>query len=101
MDGGTTTVSKLVALMVTRRLQAACEDAKVLPKSQTGFRSGEGCAGQVAALVEACQRRAVADRATWLLFVDFAKAYDSVPRATTVCWRSCVRWACGDACSAT
>ena len=74
-----TTVSKLVALMVTRRLQAACEEANVLPKSQAGFRSGEGCAGQVAALVEACQRRAVAGRATWLLFVDFAKAYDSVP----------------------
>jgi hypothetical protein len=73
------TVCKLVASMVLCRMETAIEQADVLGRSQAGFRRKEECVAQAAALLEMCQRRRRAGLSTYLVFVDFQKAYDSVP----------------------
>ena len=71
-------VGKVFAKVFHRRLQTVVED--VVPDSQCGFRRGRGyidmifCAGQ---LVEKAREHIAT---VYLLFVDFRKAYDSIPR---------------------
>jgi len=72
-------VARLLAMLVLRRLAPAVEHARLLDRGQAGFRSREEAVSQVATLLEICGRRRCDDRVTYLLFLDFAAAYDSVP----------------------
>ena len=72
-------VAKVVCTLVNRRLCSEIEGAGRLIKEQAGFRRGEEGIGQVISLVEICARRCDAKLPTFIGFVDFSKAYDTVP----------------------
>jgi exonuclease III len=74
-------LGRLTSMLALRRLAPAVEAAGLLGLDQAGFRSREEAVAQVATLLEVCGRRRQSQAATYLLFVDFAKAYDSVPHA--------------------
>ena len=70
---------KVLCTVVTHRMKEALEDRGLLVCEQAGFRSKEECMGQVTALYEVCTRRAALDEPTYAAFIDFRKAYDTVP----------------------
>ena len=72
---------KILSSVLSRRLQRLAERKGLVNQAQAGFRSREEALGQVAALYEICRRRRIEGRRTLVMFVDFAKAYDSVPHA--------------------
>lgn len=77
-----TAAAKLVATMALARLVVAAERSGRVGRSQAGFRSREEAIMQVVSLQEAVMRRWLARQTTLLLFLDFRKAYDSVPHST-------------------
>jgi hypothetical protein len=72
-------LARLLAMMALQRLAPAVERRGLLGRSQAGFRSREEAVAQVATLLEVCGRRRSSGRPTYMLFLDFAQAYDSVP----------------------
>jgi hypothetical protein len=73
--------TKVLCALVNRRLAAALEATKRLCKEQAGFRRREECTAHVTSLFEVCGRRTAEKLPTYLMFVDYAKAYDTVPQA--------------------
>ncbi len=69
---------KIGATIVKLRLMKAADQHGWIRPEQAGFRVGEECAGQIATLLEVCQRRAIENKPTYLAFLDLKKAYDSV-----------------------
>ena len=72
-------VVKVVAKIIADRLAAGLSEAKSLAKEQGGFRIGEESVAQATALYEAVLRRKRQGKRTYVCFVDFKKAYDTVP----------------------
>ena len=70
---------KLLCMVVVRRIATALESQELLVPEQAGFRSREECVGQATALYEVCNRRAAKGLPTYAMFIDFRKAYDTVP----------------------
>jgi len=70
---------KLLTRIVATRISTALDAAGLLVSEQAGFRTREEAIGQATALFEAVQRRRLARRRTFLAFIDFQKAYDTVP----------------------
>ena len=73
------TFLKVLCKILSRRLQNIITDFKILKREQTGFKKDEECLGQVACLLEICQRRKIENKDTILCFLDLKKAYDLVP----------------------
>ena len=72
-------VMKLLLTIVAHRLDDACEEHNIYNSpSQAGFRQREECPLQVACLLEIGNREAHSSP-TYAAFVDFRKAYDTVP----------------------
>ena len=74
-------ILKVTCTLVYRRLTVALEEGNRLCKEQAGFRKAEEGMAQVTSLFEVCERRRAKNLPTYLMFVDFAKAYDTVPHA--------------------
>lgn len=73
-------VQKLVTRVVAGRLQRGFKAGLVLAREQAGFLAKEECLAQVASLLEVAQRRKWGwGRATYAAFIDFRKAFDTVP----------------------
>ncbi len=75
-------ILKVVTGILTQRLQTIIKNLppnRGLSVMQAGFRPTEECIGQVAALLEICQRRRVCGGDTYLAFLDLQKAFDRVP----------------------
>ncbi len=77
------TILKTLTSIMLKRLESWVEDNGILPEAQAGFRRGRGCVDHVFALDSAreifksrCKRRKL-----HLLFVDFARAFDSINHA--------------------
>ena len=70
---------KMLLTVLAKRLEGTLSRKGLLSREQAGFRAGEECVGQAAALLEVLQRRQVRGRRTYALFVDLSKAYDVVP----------------------
>lgn len=70
---------KMLLVILARRLEGTLSERGLLAREQAGFRAGEECVGQAAALLEVLQRRRVRGRRTYAMFVDLSKAYDVVP----------------------
>ena len=85
---------KLVTSLVSRRLQAALDATNPLCREQAGFRSKEECAAQIAALYDVCERRRRDRRTTFVTFIDFKTAFDSVPHAALL-YKLKARGVCG------
>ena len=73
------TLLKLLLAILTQRLTKYCETNKILGMEQAGFRRHEESVAQATALYEAIRRRLAKDLPTIGLFIDFKKAYDTVP----------------------
>lgn len=73
------TLLKVACSVAARRISAALEREKRLSTIQAGFRSKQECAAQVITLYEVCRRRTLEGEPTYLAFLDFRKAYDTVP----------------------
>jgi len=74
-----TTILKLLVGLLGRRIYVALEKSDLLFEGQGGFRDNEECILQVAALHDIVKRRRAANLETYLVFVDFKAAYDTVP----------------------
>ena len=72
-------IGKFMTKMVGNRLSGELERCQLLKVEQGGFRGSQEAVGHVAALYEICIRRKILGLDTFLLFLDVAKAYDSVP----------------------
>ena len=73
------TMQKLFAKILARRLQTACNNKGLIKREQAGFTTAGECTSQVACLLESCQRRKLSNQNTYLCFLDLRKAYDLVP----------------------
>jgi hypothetical protein len=76
---------KIVARIVAARLAKVCDKNNILTEFQAGFRRKEECMGQVIALAEITMRRQQKGMSTAVTFLDFQKAYDSVPHQALFC----------------
>ncbi|MCO5550338.1 hypothetical protein L7F22_003822 [Adiantum nelumboides] len=70
---------KIVTTILVTRIALTLEMRGFFLKGQAGFRFREECIGQVACLKEMVIRRKNDRKSTYAVFVDFRKAYDSVP----------------------
>jgi exonuclease III len=73
------TIVKLTTLVVNNRQSAALESQNHLIKEQAGFRKAEESVAHALALYEILKRRTNEDSRTYVMFIDFFKAYDTVP----------------------
>ena len=73
------TVLKLVCVVISDRVNDVAEERGLFSRAQAGFRRKEECVTQVAMVMEVIQRRRLAGRPTFAVFVDLKKAYDMVP----------------------
>jgi exonuclease III len=71
---------KVLSMVVIERIvKVLIDELGLLSNNQAGFRKREECMGHVIALHEMLQRRSEKGWDTWLCFIDFRKAYDTVP----------------------
>ena len=73
------TLLKLIMIIISKRINKIFEEKELFSPFQSGFRRLEECMTQFAAVYETVLRRKIAKKSTYLLFVDFKKAYDMVP----------------------
>ena len=72
------TLCKIYAKILAERLSNINAKFNIIRKEQSGFIKGEVGLNAVSSLVEICERRKEKNLETWLLFIDFKKAYDLV-----------------------
>jgi hypothetical protein len=65
-------------LLINSRLQRLLKEIGI--EEQNGFSSGRGCADGSFFIRQALKKRREHGQESWVLFVDLAKAFDSVPR---------------------
>ncbi|MCO5563787.1 hypothetical protein L7F22_017435 [Adiantum nelumboides] len=70
---------KILTTVVTRRMLQILEKRKFFNPAQAGFCTGEECIGQVACLKEIVKLRHKEGKPTYAAYIDFKKAYDTVP----------------------
>ena len=75
------TLLKLYTSLILKRLEKWVTKAKILPESQAGFRKKRGCVDHIFTLdaIREIFKRKIKKRKLYLLFVDFARAFDSIP----------------------
>jgi exonuclease III len=72
-------IVKILTMVILQRISSALEERAWFVPQQAGFRVREECAGHICALYEIISRRVLAEKTCYVAFVDFEKAYDSVP----------------------
>jgi exonuclease III len=72
-------VLKCLLAVMARRLEVSLTRNKLLCREQGGFRSGQEAIAQVIALSEIVRRRHLRNESTYGVFIDFRKAFPSVP----------------------
>ena len=71
---------KVYCKILLQRLEKWCETNEILEDEQNGFRKGRSCTDQLITLVGTIQSRMHYRQDTYVAFIDFSKAYDSVSR---------------------
>lgn len=72
------TISKLFGLVICKRLMHWVVQHNIISPQQVGFMQGKGCEDHVFALLETVRSQWRSNEPAYVLFVDIAKAYDSV-----------------------
>ena len=70
---------KILTSILKARLKNAALKHNLIRKEQAGFRPKEECMAQVISLYEIVNRRKLNGHETFACFIDFRKAYDTVP----------------------
>jgi len=70
---------KLLMTIISQRLQDVCQAKGIIRRWQAGFMRNEEGPMQVASLFDIAARRQAAGLPTYAGFIDFRKAYDTVP----------------------
>jgi hypothetical protein len=73
-------VGKLYTRVLGMKISDFMESNKLLCPEQIGFRQERRCIEHILVLREALRRRAHVGKTTYGIFIDFRKAYDTVPR---------------------
>ena len=73
-------VAKIYSSILTRRLQSYLEKNNLLVEEQNGFRASRSCTDHIFVLCTILRNRKVLGMDTFLAFIDFKKAFDSVDR---------------------
>ena len=73
-------VAKIYSGILNRRLQKYLEKNNILADEQNGFRASRSCLDHVLVLCTVLRNRKSAGLNTFLSFIDFQKAFDSVDR---------------------
>ena len=71
-------VAKIYSCVLNNRLQSHLNCNDLLSDTQNGFRSGRSCIDHVFSLVTILRNRKLTNQQTFLCFVDFRRAFDSV-----------------------
>ena len=72
------TISKLFGLVICKRMMHWVVAHNIISPEQVGFMQGKGCEDHVFSLLETVRSQWRANQPAYVLFVDIAKAYDSV-----------------------
>ena len=73
-------VSKLYSSILNRRLQIFLEKNNILVEEQNGFRASRSCIDHILVLCSILRNRKALGLSTFLSFIDFQKAFDSIDR---------------------
>jgi hypothetical protein len=73
-------VSKLDSSILNRRLQKFLENNNILAEEQNGFRASRSCIDHILVLCSVLRNRKALGLSTFLSYIDFQKAFDSVDR---------------------
>ena len=73
------TAMKVLCVIISRRISVVGEEKNLFSPLQAGFRTNEESITQAACVIDIIERRKIAGDQTFALFIDFAKAYDTVP----------------------
>ena len=71
-------VAKVYSAVLNARLQTHLETNGLLSDTQNGFRSGRSCLDHIFSLVTILRNRKLQNQQTFLCFIDFRRAFDSV-----------------------
>ena len=73
-------VAKVYSKILTTRLQNYLEDNKILVDEQNGFRACRSCIDHLFVLCTVLRNRKLSGKETFLCYIDYKKAFDSVER---------------------
>ena len=73
-------VAKIYSNILNRRLQNYLEANNILAEEQNGFRAGRSCIDHLFVMCTVLRNRKTLGKETFLCFVDYKKAFDSVER---------------------
>ena len=73
-------VAKVYSSILNRRLQIYLENNNILVDEQNGFRASRSCIDHIFVLVTVLRNRKQLGKDTFLAFIDYKKAFDSVER---------------------
>ena len=73
-------IAKLYSSILNRRLQSYLEKNDILAEEQNGFRASRSCIDHILVLCSILRNRKALNLNTFLSYIDFQKAFDSVDR---------------------
>ena len=73
-------VAKIYSSILNKRLQKYLEANKILAEEQNGFRVGRSCIDHIFVMCTVLRNRKMLGKETFLCFIDYKKAFDSVDR---------------------
>ena len=73
-------IAKMYSKMLNTRLQKYLEENNILVNEQNGFRASRSCIDHIYTLCTILRNRKLMGQDTFLAYIDFQKAFDSVDR---------------------
>jgi hypothetical protein len=73
-------VAKIYSSILNKRMQQYLENNNILVEEQNGFRVGRSCIDHIFVMCTVLRNRKLLGKETFLCFIDFKKAFDSVDR---------------------
>ena len=73
-------VAKIYSSILNKRLQRYLENNNIFAEEQNGFRAGRSCIDHIFVMCTVLRNRKMLGKDTFLCFIDYKKAFDSVDR---------------------